>query len=203
MNGTTITGSGSGQRRRRGLPANADRRRFDGNGADDILWENARWRALDLFHDGAVSPTQCGARRSDRLGQLSARAISMVTARRPAVAKHRQSNTVLDLPAEWRNRYRRRSRERGSGYAPTQIADFDGDGKADILWEKRYREPRGDFFMNGASLTISAHAAPAPPPAGRSPVPSDFNGDGKCDLLLKNTANPTQLWIYISRVALP
>jgi hypothetical protein len=83
----------------------------------------------------------------------------------------------------------------GPGYRPTYIADFDGDGKADILWEKH---PAGRWitFMAGAAARAFA-PVPQASPGWQIAGAGDFNGDGRADLLWMDTANPSQYWIYL------
>jgi hypothetical protein len=81
------------------------------------------------------------------------------------------------------------------GYAATQIADFDGDGKADILWENG-TSSRWIFYMNGAGIG-GASLAPGAAPGWSVVGTGDFNGDGRADLLWQNTAAPSQYWVYL------
>jgi hypothetical protein len=83
----------------------------------------------------------------------------------------------------------------GAGWHAKDAADFNGDGKADILWENG-AGARWMYFMNGASLQGSA-AAPAAAPGWNIVGSGDFNGDGFADLLWQNSAAPTQYWIYL------
>ena len=81
------------------------------------------------------------------------------------------------------------------GYVPTQIADFDGGGRADILWENGTAS-RWISFMNGVTVSSSA-AAPAAAPGWTVAGTGDLNGDGRADLLWQNSAAPNQYWIYL------
>src|SRR5205085_1747770 len=82
-----------------------------------------------------------------------------------------------------------------AGYSARFVTDFDGDGKADILFENASGS-RWLFLMNGAAVQ-SAVPVPAAASGWALVGVGDFNGDGKADLLWQNTAAPTQYWIYL------
>ena len=71
------------------------------------------------------------------------------------------------------------------------IGDFNGDGKSDILW----RNVNGsliDWTMNGSQVTASQQitlggSAAAPDSSWSVAGIGDFNGDGKSDILWRNT----------------
>ena len=71
--------------------------------------------------------------------------------------------------------------------------DFNGDGKADMLW----RDTSGNtaiWFMNGA--TVSSTAGLGNIPTAWSVVGTgDFNGDGKSDILWRDTSGNTAMWL--------
>src|SRR5262249_23908746 len=73
--------------------------------------------------------------------------------------------------------------------------DFDGDGKADILWH----DTSGNvpiWFMNGT--TISSGALLGNIPATWSIVGTgDFNGDGKSDILWRDTSGNVAVWLIL------
>jgi hypothetical protein len=80
-------------------------------------------------------------------------------------------------------------------YSARFCTDFDGDGKADILFE----HPSGArwiYRMDGTALQ-GAGAVPTAAAGWALVGVGDFNGDGKADLLWKNTASTTQFWIYL------
>jgi hypothetical protein len=73
-------------------------------------------------------------------------------------------------------------------WAVAGAGDFDGDGKADILWRNQTSGQNSIWFMNGAAMTsgplITAMADMGWSIAGTG----DFDGDGKADILWRNTA---------------
>ena len=64
--------------------------------------------------------------------------------------------------------------------------DFNGDGKADILWQNTNTGERYVWFMNGTTYASSASLGIVPT-AWSLAANSDLNADGKTDLLWENT----------------
>ncbi|HEX5264637.1 MAG TPA: VCBS repeat-containing protein, partial [Phenylobacterium sp.] len=83
----------------------------------------------------------------------------------------------------------------GNPWTVAAVADFDGDGKADILWRNVQTAQTVVWTMNGTTVT-SAGLTDAAAPAGWSVVGTgDFNGDGKADILWRNdTTHETAIW---------
>jgi FG-GAP-like repeat len=77
------------------------------------------------------------------------------------------------------------------------VGDFNGDGKADLLW----RDNLGNtsiWFMNGTAVASSAAVGNIP--INWSVVGTgDFNGDGKCDIVWRDTAGDTSIWLMNGR----
>jgi hypothetical protein len=78
---------------------------------------------------------------------------------------------------------------------PRTKTDFNGDGKSDIVFEK------GDgtrWLANMDGVTVqSAMALPGAAPGWVLAGMGDFDGNGTTDLLWRNSADPTQYWIYL------
>ena len=70
--------------------------------------------------------------------------------------------------------------------------DFNGDGKADIVW----RDISGDiaiWLMSGASV-LSAGSLGTVPTIWSLALTGDYNGDGMSDLLWRDNAGHTGIW---------
>jgi hypothetical protein len=74
-------------------------------------------------------------------------------------------------------------------------ADFNGDGRSDVLWFNPSTGQSSIWFMNGTATppTVSVPSVPV----GWAPVVTgDFNGDGKSDIFWRNASTgQTSVWL--------
>ena len=63
--------------------------------------------------------------------------------------------------------------------------DFNGDGKADVLWRNQISGDTYFYFMNGLLITSQGYGMNAASPWAVAGV-GDFDGDGKADILWRN-----------------
>ncbi len=88
----------------------------------------------------------------------------------------------------------------GLGNVPTNfsivgVGDFNGDGKADILWRNNSNGNVAIWLMNGTMVTNSSTATFGNMPLTWSVVGTgDFNGDGKSDILWRDTSGNLAIW---------
>ena len=72
--------------------------------------------------------------------------------------------------------------------------DFDGDGKADLLWHNASTGETAVWFMNGATLLGGGGLLPNGD--WHETQLADFNGDGKTDIVWRNViSGATAMWI--------
>jgi hypothetical protein len=89
----------------------------------------------------------------------------------------------------------------------SQVADFNGDHKSDLLWLNNANNTPSMWLMNGTSI-ISGTDLPAPPKSWKIVATGDFNGDGNADILWLNSDNTPSVWemngpSFLAAVALP
>src|SRR5437879_7776325 len=69
------------------------------------------------------------------------------------------------------------------------VGDFNGDGKADILWRNSSTGENYIFFMNGTAILPSeGYIRTVASQSWQVVGIGDFDGDGKADILWRNSA---------------
>ena len=76
--------------------------------------------------------------------------------------------------------------------ARPMTADFDGDGKSDLLWQNDNGQP-AIWQMSGLGVMASA-ALPNPGPSWLIVGSGDFNGDGRAEVLFQNDDGTLAVW---------
>jgi hypothetical protein len=74
------------------------------------------------------------------------------------------------------------------------VADFDGNGKSDILWQDDSGQA-ALWLLNGSTVTNSGLAGGNPGPSWHIKGSGDFDGDGKADILWQNDSGQAALWL--------
>jgi hypothetical protein len=77
------------------------------------------------------------------------------------------------------------------------VGDFNGDGKADILWRNSTTGEVYIWLMNGTTIASQGDLGIVSPSSGWSILGvGDFNGDGKADILWQNTTTgEVYIWL--------
>ena len=81
------------------------------------------------------------------------------------------------------------------------VSDFNGDGKADLLWHHQGTGDVGVWFMNGTVLTGWASLGRVPSVQWQIRQVGDFNADGKPDILWHHQAAGTLYVWYLNGTA--
>lgn len=83
------------------------------------------------------------------------------------------------------------------GWAPIAIKDFNGDGRADLLLRHAESGQLDVWLLNGSTILHSGSLGTVDPKLGWMPIDaSDFNGDGRTDLLWYNS-NSGELVVWL------
>src|SRR6185369_13478215 len=71
--------------------------------------------------------------------------------------------------------------------------DFNGDGKADILWQNDSGQAQ-IWLMNGTSVSSTALVGPDPGPSWHVKGAGQIDGNGKFDILWQNDSGQAAVW---------
>jgi len=85
------------------------------------------------------------------------------------------------------------------------VGDFDQDGKSDILWRHATTGQNAIWLMNGTTVTAgTAMIATVPDLNWKVAAVSDYNKDGKCDILWRHaTTGQNAIWFMNGATVLP
>ena len=166
---------------------------FNADGRSDLLWRNTVTRAAEvwlmngteLFLPGPVlSPPPGDGWRVERAADFNADGMADVLwsdAATHSVAVELMNGTerLLQGPT--------RQEPPGAGWVTVNVADFDADGMADVLWYNDAKRVITVWLMNGADLRLAGPEIPAPPGDGWAAVNTgDLNADGRADVVWAN-----------------
>ena len=171
---------------------------FDGDGRSDILWRNAAvgdvwvWlmdgatRVAETYVD-TVDPGYVVKGVGDVDGDLRADLVWRGAAGDVWVwlmnGTARLSQTYVGTVAD-------------THYQIQQVADFDGNGTADLLW---WNDVQGDVWvwpMDGTTVLAETYVGTVTDTQYRIQAAGDYNGDGKADILWRHTLQG-DVWVWL------
>ncbi|MBF0507434.1 MAG: VCBS repeat-containing protein [Deltaproteobacteria bacterium] len=156
--------------------------------ADHNLIDGFRNASGEIFGDNSVTaaPLFLNASTSDL----------HLTPSSPAI----DAGSSVDAPAfDYDGRFRPQGQGWDIGayeYPKNTNFDFNGDGKADILWRSTDTGQVWMYLMNGMSIAFKGVIATVNDLNWQIQGIGDFNGDGEADILWRNT-NTGQVWMLL------
>jgi uncharacterized delta-60 repeat protein len=83
----------------------------------------------------------------------------------------------------------------GLATSSKSLGDFNGDGKADLVWTNKQTGDRSMWFLNGDAMSGGASLGVVPV-AWTASATADFDGDGKVDIFWTNTVTGDRaMWL--------
>ena len=78
-------------------------------------------------------------------------------------------------------------------WSVSHVGDFNGDGKADLIWQNT--NGAVDLWLMNGGVSIETKSLLGPNPDWRVSHIADFNGDGKSDILWRNNNGAVVQWL--------
>jgi FG-GAP-like repeat len=171
---------------------------FNGDGKSDILWQNDNGTPAIWFMDGTdvpftttfVNPGPSWQIKGtgDFNGDFKADILWQSTDGTPAIwlIDRDVPGEVLAVAAVGSNP--------GPSWQIKGVGDFNGDSKADILWQNTDGTP-AIWLMNGMNVIGAAVPGFNPGATWQIKDTGDFNFDGRSDILWQNTDGTPAIWL--------
>ncbi len=171
-------------------------RDFDGDGKADLLWRDSSGNTAIWFMNGTTVSSSASLGNIPTYWSVIAVADFDGDGKADILWRDTRPETSGNL-SMWFMNGASVSSSSGAGNVPlvssvVGTGDYNGDGKADILW----RDGAGNlsmWLMNGASA-LSSGGLPTMPQTSSVVGTGDFDGDGKSDILWHDTSGETSIW---------
>jgi Ca2+-binding RTX toxin-like protein len=169
---------------------------FNGDGRDDVLWRNDNGAITDWLAQANGSFVNNGANVNLYVGgvwQASGTGDFNGDGRDDVLWRNTSDGNVREWLGQANGGFSANSAAASSASLAWHIegvGDFNGDGRDDVLWRNDngavtewLAQANGSFVNNGANVNL--YVGPVWEAAGTG----DFNGDGRDDVLWRNTSN--------------
>jgi len=167
---------------------------FDGDGLSDILWRNAAtgenyvyfMNGLSIMNEGYLRTVADLNWQVAGVGDFDGDGKSDVLWRNTVTGENYLflMDGLLIKPTE---SYLRTVAD--PGWQVAGVADFDGSGKADILWRNAANGENYLYFMNGVSIVNEGYLRTVADTAWEIKGIADFDGDLRPDILWRNRSS--------------
>ncbi len=173
---------------------------FDGDGKSDILWRHMTLGDVWIWLMDGATPKPGGQVYIDRVDPAYVvKGVGDLDADTKAdIVWHGAAGDVW----VWLMNGTMREAETwvgtvpATGYQIQGVADFDGNGKTDVLW---WNTVQGDVWiwpMDGTTVLSESYVGVVPDTNYRIMAAGDYDGNGKADLLWRNVANG-EVWVWL------
>ena len=182
---------------------------FSGDGQNDLLWHHQGTGELYLWTMNGTTQTEGSYLGSGRVHdtQWQVRGLADFTGdgKNDVLWQHQGTGDLylwaMNGMAQTGGAYLSPARVSDTQWRVVGVGDFNGDGKADLLW---HHQGTGDvyvWFMNGTVQTGGASLGRVPSVQWQIRQVGDFNADGKRDILWHHqTAGALYVW-YLNGTA--
>ncbi|KJU82527.1 FG-GAP repeat-containing protein, partial [Candidatus Magnetobacterium bavaricum] len=176
---------------------------FDGDGKDDILWQDDNGDVVMWLMNGSDIATNVVVKGAEKLeSKYLFRGIGDFNGDGKADVLWQDTATgdviiwFMDGATATSKEFVPKAKALPVVYQIRGVGDFNGDGKADIVLQDITKTDRGVhvWLMNGLNITSDTTVVVAKPGTWQLKDIGDYNGDGKYDMLWQDTNGDVAVW---------